>query len=148
MGGQGPGSDRSLRNKSFYQVMAFDIYEWSMRAYLRFVTSRRGELVGKDEAGNAYYVDRRTKGTRREKRWVFFNGGDSEASRVPAGWHGWLHHQTDTLPSADKPFHKPWVKEHVPNLTGSVQAYRPPGSSLRGEQRDKATGDYEPWVPK
>jgi len=35
----------------------------------------------------------------------------------------------------------------VPNLTGTAEAYRPPGHVLAGGQRDKATGDYEPWKP-
>jgi len=32
-------------------------------------------------------------------------------------------------------------------LTGSPQAYRPPGHDFQGGQRAKATGDYEPWTP-
>ena len=126
--------------------MAFDIYEWSMRAYMRFLNKRRGQHVGTDSFGNDYFVDRRTRGTPEERRWVMY-AGDSEASSVPPGWHAWLHHQCDTLPDADSASGKPWVKEHKPNLTGLPDAYRPPGSTLGGEKRDRATGDYEPWTP-
>ena len=70
--------------------MAFDFYEWSMRAYLNWKTARRGEKVGIDSLGNTYYVDKRSKGTRTERRWVVFKG-ESEASSVPPEWHGWLH---------------------------------------------------------
>ncbi|MEE8280069.1 MAG: NADH:ubiquinone oxidoreductase subunit NDUFA12, partial [Alphaproteobacteria bacterium] len=41
----------------------------------------------------------------------------------------------------------PWQKEHVPNLTGTYAAYRPPGSILHGGKRARGTGDYEPWRP-
>jgi NADH:ubiquinone oxidoreductase subunit len=41
----------------------------------------------------------------------------------------------------------PWQKPHQPNLTGTAQAYRPPGHDYRGGHRAKATGDYEPWQP-
>lgn len=128
--------------------MAFNFYEWSLTAYLRFKIWRSGEEIGKDEAGNAYYVDRRTKGGRlKEKRWVVYGGGVSEASLVPPEWHGWLHHQTDAVPSGKSLFAKPWIQEHVPNLTGTVAAYRPPGAVQRGGHRARATGDYEPWSP-
>lgn len=126
--------------------MAFDFNEWGLTSYLRFRIWRSGELVGTDQAGNKYYVDRRTKGTKREKRWVVYNGA-SEASRVPPEWHGWLHHQTDTVPSKDSPWRKPWVKEHTPNLTGTVAAYKPPGALERGGRRSRATGDYQAWSP-
>ena len=42
---------------------------------------------------------------------------------------------------------KPWQKEHLPNRTGTPEAYHPPGSEYEGGQRAKATGDYEPWRP-
>ena len=42
----------------------------------------------------------------------------------------------------------PWQKDHLPNLTGTVYAYHPQGSLLRGGQRAPATGDYEPWQPE
>ena len=35
----------------------------------------------------------------------------------------------------------------VLTLTGTDLAYRPPGHTLMGGHRAKATGDYEPWTP-
>jgi NADH:ubiquinone oxidoreductase subunit len=40
-----------------------------------------------------------------------------------------------------------WQKPHVPNLTGTPEAYRPPGHVAMGGRRAPATGDYEPWRP-
>ncbi len=82
----------------------------------------------------------------RERRWVIYKG-EVEASRVPAEWHAWLHHTTDEIPPEGGPPKQPWQKEHERNLTGSAEAYRPPGHMLKGGRRDKATGDYEPWTP-
>ena len=82
----------------------------------------------------------------RERRWVLYTGM-AEPSKVPAEWHGWLHHIFEAVPVIDPAARKPWQKEHLPNLTGTALAYRPPGSVLRGGHRDKATGDYEPWTP-
>lgn len=106
--------------------------------------------VGEDEFGNKYFkaAPRRVpKGvTARERRWVAYNG-DPEASRVPPEWHAWLHYTVDAPPSADNPLRRPWQKPYVPNQTGTMQAYRPPGHVLEGYRRDKATGDYEAWTP-
>jgi NADH:ubiquinone oxidoreductase subunit len=33
-------------------------------------------------------------------------------------------------------------------MTGTPQAYRPPGSILGSGRRPKATGDYKPWQPQ
>lgn len=111
----------------------------------------RGELVGRDGQGNRYY---RAKGggnthkdsLRREQRWVIYQG-ETEASRVPPEWHAWLHHTSDKVPPEGGPPRRPWQKEHQPNLTGTAQAYRPPGHTLKGGHRAPATGDYEPWTP-
>ena len=127
--------------------MGFDFYEFCMRAFLRYKTWRRGERVGEDQFGNVYYRDRKARGWRKPRRWVVFNGGESEATRVPPDWYAWLHCQTDEVPSGESPFHRTWQIEHLPNLTGTPRAYRPPGADEMGGQRPKATGDYEPWVP-
>ncbi len=119
----------------------------------RIFTWLKGEQVGTDPQGNRYFRDRKKavlqKGNgrySRERRWVLYNGV-AEASRVPAEWHAWLHHTMDDLPDASRPRH-PWQKDHLPNLTGTPDAYRPPGSLMRGGHRQEAAGDYEPWKPE
>lgn len=109
-------------------------------------TLLKGSHVGTDAEGNKYYRGRPRKGTARERRWVIYNGAP-EASRVPPEWHGWLHHQTDVLPQDGGRHRKPWQKPHQPNMTGTENAYLPPGHALRGGQRDAATGDYSAWQP-
>lgn len=112
----------------------------------RLFTWLRGEHVGSDQFGNRYYQDRKQIKGMRRKRWVIYNG-EAEASRVPPDWHGWLHHTVDNPPPAEGLPKRPWQKEHVPNLTGTPDAYRQPGHVLAGGRRDRATGDYEPWTP-
>jgi NADH:ubiquinone oxidoreductase subunit len=104
-----------------------------------------GEAVGNDDQGNRYYQERKIVAGRRRRRWVIYNG-EAEASRVPPEWHIWLHYTTNTPPSPGAS-RRPWQKPHEPNHTGTPLAYRPPGHTLSGGKRDKATGDYEPWTP-
>jgi len=108
----------------------------------RFFTWRKGEKVGTDAMGNTYYQERR--GGRR--RWVIYNG-ISDASTVPSEWHGWLHHSTDLVPMKANFAEHEWYREHRPNLTGTPQAYRPPGSALSPSRRPVVTGDYDAWSP-
>jgi len=103
-------------------------------------TKRFGQLVGKDDQGNAYY---QTEGGKR--RWVLYEGG-VEASRVPPEWHRWLHYTAD-LPPTEQPLEvKPWEKPHLPNQTGSAGAYFPPGSLNEAHPRQMT--DYEAWRPE
>lgn len=110
-----------------------------------FSALRRKTHVGTDGFGNKYYVGAPRKGYSRERRWVMYNG-TPEATMVPPEWHGWLHYQTDDVPSK-KGFRRKWQKPHQPNMTGTTGAYRPPGHILEGGKRDKAYGDYEAWKP-
>jgi NADH:ubiquinone oxidoreductase subunit len=114
----------------------------------RLYTWLRGEEVGRDEFGNRYYRDKTgERRARREKRWVVYEG-EAEATKVPPDWHAWLHHLIAAPPPpGGLPTRKAWQKPHLPNQTGTPNAYRPPGHELRGGKRDKATGDYEPWTP-
>ncbi len=105
----------------------------------RFYTWRFGEAVGSDEQGNHYYRER--NGTR---RWVIYNG-IAEASRIPPGWHAWMHYRSDEPPASYTP--REWQKPHVPNLTGTPAAYRPPGSILGPDPRTPGKPDYEAWRP-
>ena len=112
-------------------------------------TALYGEFVGEDERGNRYY---RSKGGKIDpalgfdRRWVIYNGY-AEATTIPTGWHGWMHHTVDTPPSEEKVVPRPWQKPHLENLTGTPFAYRPPGSTLAQARRPEATGDYKAWRP-
>ena len=105
----------------------------------RFYTSRHGQFVGEDSQGNRYY---QTKGG--ERRWVIYNGL-AEPSRIPPGWHGWMHFRTDTPPGDYKA--REWERPHLPNQTGSAGAYRPPGSILRPQPETPGDAGYQPWTP-
>lgn len=112
----------------------------------RLFTWFRGTLVGTDSQGNGYYTGKRCDRHGREQRWVLYNGV-AEASRVPPEWHSWLHHTSNDVPPPGGTPKYPWQKPHLPNLTGTDAAYRPPGHVLQGGKRDRATGDLEPWRP-
>ncbi len=116
---------------------------------IRLLTWLRGEFVGEDEYANRYYRDcsrRQVKNNGRERRWVIY-AGETEGSKVPSVWHAWLHHTRDEVPDAGALVRKNWQKPHQANMTGTDQAYRPPGSLLAGGKRSPATGDYQPWIP-
>ena len=117
-------------------------------AHINLVTIVTGaQKIGTDPTGNRYYRAKARKGYNHERRWVLYKGAP-EATKVPPEWHGWLHHQTDAIPSNDTAsFRRTWQKPHVQNLTGTNAAYRPPGHVLSGGARDAATGDYEAWSP-
>jgi NADH:ubiquinone oxidoreductase subunit len=127
------------------------IFTWWNGATIgaRFTFWRRGVFVGKDELGNSYYQAKDTSDSYdgRKRRWVIYNGY-AEASKVPAEWHGWLHHTFDEPPTVAPLLRRSWEKDTQPNLTGTVHAWRPKGSIARGGERQKAAGDYEAWRPE
>jgi NADH:ubiquinone oxidoreductase subunit len=71
----------------------------------------------------------------------------AEPSQIPPAWHAWLHHTVDVPPTLESYTPRPWEQAHRPNLTGTYEAYRPPGSTLR-PGAVKPPLDYEPWQPK
>lgn len=107
--------------------------DWTIR--------RRGERVGEDEFGNIYY--REINGPR---RWVTYHG-EAEASAIPPGWHGWLHHRVDIAPVDETYQPRDWQQAHQSNPTGSARAYRPKGSILVGEGESAAKPGYDAWSP-
>jgi NADH:ubiquinone oxidoreductase subunit len=114
----------------------------------RFYTWRKGERVGQDELGNTYYRAKSAlPDSIPERRWVIFNGY-SEASQVPPGWHGWMHHRVDTPPAQDDYKPRDWQKPHQENLTGSSGAYHPPGSIALGGKPQAVAADYQAWKPE
>lgn len=123
---------------------------WNTSTYGTSLTLwRKGaELVGSDEQGNRYYQEKKPTGPAgKVRRWVIYHG-IADASRVPADWHGWLHHTFDEPPT-NAPFQvKDWERDHLPNMTGTPLAYHPEGSlELDGELSD-ITSDYEAWSPE
>lgn len=112
------------------------------------LTRRKGEFVGEDEFGNKYYRERGATDWRSERRWVVYaSEGEIDGSMVPAGWSAWLHHNFEKTPDQMPLQHKRWEKPHLPNLSGTPEAYVPPGHESRGGKRDPATGDYEAGAP-
>ena len=114
-------------------------------------SSLRGEKVGTDAQGNAYFRARKRHTDGRERRWVIYAGAN-DASRVPAEWHGWLHGsfadgENGGVPESNLPPARIWEVDYTPNATGTGAAYRPAGALERGGKRAAATGDYEAWTP-
>ena len=111
----------------------------------RFYTWRKGTRVGEDEFGNVYYEG----GSQFEghpRRWVIYNGY-SEASSIPPGWHGWIHHKVDVPPPDETYQRHDWEREHILNGTGTEAAYRPRGSIVTHTERPRVSGDYDAWTP-
>lgn len=117
---------------------------WSNRIY----TALRGVHVGTDAEGNRYYVQSKGVGPLGvPRRWVIYRH-EAEASKVPPDWHGWLHYTIDTPPTEEAYTPRPWQKAHLENMTGTPEAWRPPGSIIGKGHRPKATGDYKAWKPE
>ena len=112
----------------------------------RIYTWLNGTLVGTDEFGNKYYRNKK-KLQGRERRWVLYKG-ITEASKVPAEWHAWLHHTVDDPLTEEATKAKDWQEGHLPNLTGTAHAYYPKGDARHGGERPAATGDYQAWQPE
>ncbi|MDR3509850.1 MAG: NADH:ubiquinone oxidoreductase subunit NDUFA12 [Caulobacteraceae bacterium] len=116
---------------------------------LRFTVGRRGVFIGQDDTGNRYFEARDNSDSydKRKRRWVIYNGY-AEASKVPPEWHGWLRYTFDEPPTVAPLLRRSWEKDHLPNMTGTVEAWRPKGSIAALGQRSAATGDYEAWRPE
>ncbi|MFC4168084.1 NADH-ubiquinone oxidoreductase subunit NDUFA12 family protein [Teichococcus aestuarii] len=111
----------------------------------RLTTGLTASKIGTDRFGNTYYESRKTwLGYGRKRRFVLY-AGEADPTTVPSEWHCWLHHVTDAPLSEQKRY--PWQREHQRNLTGTAQAYCPPGHDYSGARRAPTAGDYEAWTP-
>ena len=106
-------------------------------------TRRFGDEVGKDEAGNIYYRDKKHP----NRRWVIYSG-NNDGSLVPPDWQLWLRGTIDELPSKALPPVRKFQTKPTGNLTGTMAAFRPDGALGSGKIRPASTGDYEPWIPE
>ncbi len=126
-----------------------EFFTWWNGATLgtRFYLKKHAVKVGEDEFGNTYYRSKTIdKAFGYERRMVIYKG-DSEASKIPPGWFGWMHHKTDISPIDEKYEANEWQNPHLENQTGSPLAYRPEGSLFKSGSRPKVTGDYQAWKP-
>jgi NADH:ubiquinone oxidoreductase subunit len=126
------------------------IFTWWNGAMIgvRFTIARMGVAVGEDEFGNRYFEAKTNKESYdgRKRRWVIYRGY-AEATKVSPDWHGWLHHTFDQPPTIEPLHRRSWEKDYLPNLTGTLEAWRPSGSLARTGERPPATGDYQAWRP-
>lgn len=90
-----------------------------------------GKKVGRDEFKNSYYKYNKKN---KEKRWVIYKG-ITEATKVPVKWDMWLRFITNEIPKKDEYF--TWQKERLPNLTGTIFAYK--------NKNIKTHNQYENW---
>jgi len=106
-------------------------------------TRRNGERVGEDTFGNVYY-----RNADDSRRWVIYKDL-AEASAVTPEWHGWLHH-TFELPPTEAPLKRwQWEAEAKMNMTGTDEAYAPPGSLLHPSPAGAPkTKSYTAWTPE
>ena len=105
--------------------------------------------MSEDEVGNKYYEARTNKDSyaQRKRRYVVYKGY-AEASKIPPDWHGWMHYTFDEPPTVAPLKKQAFEIEQRHNLTGTINAWRPPGSIARGGERAPAPGDNEAWRPE
>ncbi|NOX96233.1 MAG: NADH:ubiquinone oxidoreductase subunit NDUFA12 [Alphaproteobacteria bacterium] len=116
-----------------------------------FTLWRKGARhVGTDEQGNRYFEEKKPTlpggDGKRYRRWVLYHGL-AEASRVPADWHGWLHHTFEEAPTVAPLPRQSWELDHLPNMTGTAMAYHPKGSLSLADGPADTDVDYEAWSP-
>ena len=97
-----------------------EIFTWWNQQTLgtRIDTILLGKIVGKDHFGNKYYQ------SKSGKRWVIYNG-EVEATKIPNEWYSWMHHTSNNIENLHELKKYKWQKVHLPNQTGSENAYHP-----------------------
>ena len=93
-----------------------------------------GKLVGEDELGNKYYQNKKGK------RWVIYNG-EVEASKIPNDWYSWMHHTNNKIENSRNLKKYKWQKKHLPNQTGTNNAYNPKNNKNATEKKYKSWQD-------
>tara|TARA_B100000579_G_C22071706_1_gene506070 strand:- start:96 stop:458 length:363 start_codon:yes stop_codon:yes gene_type:complete len=90
-----------------------------------------GKLVGKDDFGNKYYENRKSK-----KRWVIYSG-EIDASKISNEWYSWIHFMQNKIDISISSKKYEWQKPHMPNLTGTENAYHPNKKNVEIEKKYK-----------
>ena len=102
------------------------------------------EKIGEDSYGNKYFYKKNSspRNNFRERRFVIYKGV-VEASKIPQEWNAWLHHMTNNIPVSNEKRPR-WIKNHVPNLTGTPYAYEYKDK----KDKMKIKNIYSRWSPK
>ena len=97
-----------------------ELFIWWNRQTLgtRIQTYLFGKLVGEDQFGNKYYINKKGK------RWVIYNG-EVDASKIPNEWYSWIHFMKNRIENTHELKKYKWQKEHQSNQTGTKHAYHP-----------------------
>mmetsp|Transcript_21736 Transcript_21736/g.29875 ORF Transcript_21736/g.29875 Transcript_21736/m.29875 type:complete len:172 (+) Transcript_21736:37-552(+) len=115
----------------------------SFRSLYYYSLIRHGKFIGTDTFGNKYYENDDYSIPR--NRWVEYSDYKTcDPTTVEASWFPWLHNQVyhpPTHPEVQKlvPF---WLAKHKPNMTGTEQAYFPPGH-FYNQDRDTTTKEQK-----
>ena len=96
-----------------------------MRLVNDFLIRFSSKKIGEDEFGNEYFQNKKN-----DRRLVIYKGL-AEPSKIPAEWHGWMHHASDSAPVQINTHKFSWQKIHLPNLTGTKGAYNPKNSEVK-----------------
>ena len=106
----------------------------------KFLIGFFNKKVGEDQFGNNYYSSAKKDYLGKEKRFVVYKGV-VEPSKVPPGWHAWLHHLSDELPKGESNYS--WQQSYLPNLTGTKYSYFPKETNELNKNKL-----YNNWQPK
>ena len=98
-----------------------------------------GIHVGSDEQGNKYY-----RNTKDSKRWVIYRG-IIESTRINPEWNNWLRYTSLSKPNDKEKYN--WQKTHLPNQTGTDDAYDPKKNETKTNLIEKKD-DYNKWSPE
>ena len=71
-----------------------------------------------------------------------------EASKVPPGWHGWLHHNNNNIPNNQTNQEYHWQRQHLPNLSGTVHLKLPTKYIYKSKNDTNNETQYNAWAPK
>ena len=83
-----------------------------------------------------------------DEKWYLENYKDvAEATMIPPGWYGWMHHLRDEPEPEQNYTPREWEKPHHPNRTGTAEAYRPQGSIFRPDPEAGVSAGYDAWTP-
>ena len=93
------------------------------------------QKIGSDEFGNEYFQHKNGK------RFVAYKG-TAEPTKIPAEWHGWMPYTSNIPPIKINTHRFSWQKIHLPNLTGTKNAYSPKNSATKN-----TSCNYESWKP-